>query len=378
MERLWAVSTTQSVSYSIKRTRRCLDLDNRDLANAVGTDNRRTLVVVDSMVMQLYGPRIAAYFDRYAANWTVLPVEASERRKNDETTGRILREFDRFGLSRRRDAVVAIGGGVLTDLVGFAASLYRRGVPYLRVPTTLLGMVDASVGVKTGINFNGRKNRLGTYFPASQTIVDPEFLATLPDRQIANGMAEVIKIALVKDSGLFDSVDRDYSTARGFATDATTSGPIIDAAITAILEELEHNLWEANLRRLADFGHTFSPGFELRAQPLLYHGEAVAIDIALTCLVARNRALIDEATFSRIVSVLTRIGLPISHGCITDEILQAGLADSVLHRDGAQNIPLLTRIGAAVFAQDISPKELVAAAESLRSLHSRLIGAWMP
>jgi len=372
MDRLWGINATQPISYRIRRTHGCLDPDNSDLADAVGIGTRRTLVFVDSTVMALFGEPITGYFDTYTSAWTMVPVETAERAKNSDTVARIVREFDKFGLSRRRDAVVAIGGGVLTDVVGFAASIYRRGVPYVRVPTTLLGMVDAAVGVKTGINFGGRKNRLGTYFAATDTIVDPAFLTTLPDRQIANGMAEVIKIALVKDGSLFDRVDRQWTTPRDFGTDTAVSGPIIDAAITAILEELEPNLWEENLARLPDFGHTFSPVFELAAKPKLYHGEAVAIDMALSCLVSTHRALLDQDCITRVMSLMSRIGLPLSHRCITEDILAAGLADSIRHRDGSQNIPLPTGIGSAVFAQDISPKELLAAAEALRPLHTDL------
>ncbi len=372
MDRIWAIGATQPVSYQIRRTHHCLDPDNSDLADAVGIGTRRTLVFVDSTVMSLFGDPIIGYFDNYTTACTVVPIETTERSKNSDTVGRIIREYDKFGLSRRRDAVVAIGGGVLTDVVGFAASIYRRGVPYIRVPTTLLGMVDAAVGVKTGINFNGRKNRLGTYFAATDTIVDPGFLTTLPDRQISNGMAEILKIALVKDSGLFDRIEHRWTTPRGFGTHSTVSGPIIDAAITAMLEELEPNLWEQNLARLPDFGHTFSPAFELAAKPRLYHGEAVAIDIALSCLVSLHRALIDKDCFTRIVTLLTRVGLPLSHACITEDILAAGLADSIRHRDGNQNIPLVTAIGTAVFAQDISLKEVITAAQELRLLHSDL------
>ncbi|MET9491148.1 sedoheptulose 7-phosphate cyclase [Nocardia sp. NPDC006630] len=372
MDRTWTVREDRTVSYSITRTSRCLDPGNRDLAKALGTDRRRTLVVVDATVLAHFGDAIEAYFHDAAASYTILTIEAAERTKTAETVGRIVREYDRFSLSRRRDAVVAIGGGVLTDVVGFASSIYRRGVPYVRVPTTLLGMVDAAVGAKTGINVGKRKNRVGTYYPAVHTVVDPHFLATLPDRQIANGMAEILKIALIKDVGLFHTIEQRWSSAHDFATNTAVAGPVIDAAISAILEELEGNLFENNLARAADFGHTFSPSFELAAQPILYHGEAVAIDIALSCLIARERGLFHDQCFDRVADLMTRIGLPLHHECITEDLLAAGLEDSVRHRDGAQNIPLPTGIGDAEFAQDIALKEVVAAADSLRSMSQQL------
>ncbi|MCX4097928.1 sedoheptulose 7-phosphate cyclase [Nocardia sp. alder85J] len=372
MDRVWTVNATRTVSYQVRTTRGCLDPGNPDLATAIGP-RRRTLVIADSTVLTGFGDRLTAYLMAHAGDCTVLPIDAAESRKNADSAARILKAFDRIGVSRRSDAVVAVGGGVVTDLVGFAASVYRRGVPYVRVPTTLLGMVDAAVGVKTGLNFNGRKNRVGTYYPATVTVIDPGFLATLPDRQIANGMAEILKIALVKDGGLFDRIDRHWTTAAAFRAEAGFSGPVIDAAVTAMLEELEPNLWEDDLARLADFGHTISPALELAARPRLYHGEAVAIDIALSCVLARDRGLIDGHCLDQILSLLARVGLPTTHPSLSEDILHAGLSDSVRHRDGHQNFPLLTKIGTAIFAQDIQPAELILAERTLRS--ARPVGA---
>ncbi|MEV0766241.1 sedoheptulose 7-phosphate cyclase [Nocardia sp. NPDC050435] len=361
----WDVTATLPVSYRIISTRDCLHPDNPDLSSAIGDGRRNALVICDSTVLARFGPAIRAYFRDCAHHFAMLGLHMGESRKSAETVDRIISEIDRFGLSRRRDAVVAIGGGTLTDVVGYACSIYRRGVPYLRVPTTLLGMVDAAVGVKTGINVGDRKNRVGSYHPAD-TLIDPVFLDTLPTRHVRNGMAEIIKIGLVKDAALVERISRTWTEPKVFVSDPDIHEPIISAAITALLGELEPNLWEHNLQRLADFGHTFSPAFELAAnRPRLLHGEAVTIDIALSCVLARDRGMLNDRTCARILGLLLRVGLPLWHSGIDDSILAAGLDDSIRHRDGAQNIPLLTDIGAAVFAQDIRPKELAVAAEEL-------------
>merc|ERR1712232_1392967 len=114
----------------------------------------------------------------------------------------IARVHGELGIDRRLDPVIAIGGGVCMDVVGFAASIYRRRTPYIRVPTTLMGYVDASVGAKSGVNFNGKKNKLGAYLPPAMAILDRGFLASLDERQLANGAAEIAKMAIVKNAEL--------------------------------------------------------------------------------------------------------------------------------------------------------------------------------
>src|SRR5574337_2166952 len=120
----------------------------------------------------------------------------------------ILHELDAFPIHRRDEPIIAIGGGVLTDVVGFVASSYRRGVPHIKVPTTLMGYVDASVGVKSGINFNHHKNRLGSFEAPLQVLLDRAFLATLPHRHILNGVCEIIKLALINDVALFVQLEQ--------------------------------------------------------------------------------------------------------------------------------------------------------------------------
>ena len=133
------------------------------------------------------------------------PFLGGEENKTVEHYLSILRELDSFPIHRRDEPIIAIGGGVLTDVVGFVASSYRRGVPHIKVPTTLMGYVDASIGIKTGINFNGNKNRLGSFDPPEKVFLDKSFLKTLPKRHILNGVCEIIKLAIIKDAEFFST-----------------------------------------------------------------------------------------------------------------------------------------------------------------------------
>ncbi|EQD62990.1 3-dehydroquinate synthase, partial [mine drainage metagenome] len=156
----------------------------------------RRFVVVDRNVARYHAEEIYAYFEEHGITAKIITFPGGEENKRTENYLEILRQLDAFPIHRRDEPIIAIGGGVLTDVVGFVASTYRRGVPHIRVPTTLMGYVDASVGIKTGINFNGHKNRLGSFEPPLRVFLDKELLKTLPHRHILNGVCEIIKLAI--------------------------------------------------------------------------------------------------------------------------------------------------------------------------------------
>jgi 3-dehydroquinate synthase len=330
---------------------------------------RRRFVVIDSRVDLLYSERILAYFDHHGVEYRLMVVPADETVKDFETTARIVREIDAFGIARRGEPVIVIGGGVLMDIVGLAASLYRRGTPFVRVPTTLIGLVDAGVGAKTGVNFNGHKNRLGTYSPADLTLLDRSFLSTLDRRHLSNGLAEILKIALIKDFRLFELLEEYGPTLLDEKFQGTSAAgdraaiEVLGRAIHGMLEELQPNLWEAQLERCVDYGHTFSPTVEMHALPALLHGEAVCVDMALTTALAFLRGLLDIGQRDRVFAVMRTLELPSWDPLLRPGVLAKALQDTVLHRDGQQRLPLPVGIGDVTFVNDVTPTELDAAVE---------------
>merc|ERR1712023_224363 len=153
------------------------------------------------------------YFEHHGVQMRLLVLPTTEENKDMDMVLTIAEAIHELGIDRRLDPVIAIGGGVCMDIVGFAASIYRRRTPYVRVPTTLMGYVDASVGAKSGVNFETksdgwRKNKLGCYLPPALAILDRTFLSTLDSRQLANGAAEIMKMAIVKDAELFYLLER--------------------------------------------------------------------------------------------------------------------------------------------------------------------------
>ncbi|MBK0869278.1 sedoheptulose 7-phosphate cyclase [Saccharopolyspora sp. HNM0986] len=367
----WRVGARQPVDYEVVIARGLLEPQNRELAQACGADGvaTRCLVLIDDAVDVLYGEALRAYFDAWSidTSWTV--INGSEESKSIAQVVAATEAMSSMGILRRAEKVIAIGGGAVLDVAGMAASLYRRGVPYVRVPTTLIGQVDAGVGVKTGVNYGTHKNRLGSYYAPEKALIDPEFLRTVPQRHINNGMAEIAKMALIKDRELFELLE----SVAGEVSAATLAdaGPhlleIMTRAIGGMLDELEPNLWEHELERVVDYGHTFSPSLELRADPPLLHGEAVAVDMAVCVAVAHNRGLLGHEGADRALALLQALGLPTTDPVFTTELLAESLQDAVRHRDGAQRVPLTSGLGSAVFVNDIDDGELAAALEFVRA-----------
>ncbi|MCP2243642.1 sedoheptulose 7-phosphate cyclase [Lentzea aerocolonigenes] len=368
----WTVRNVQPVEYDVVLCDDVLDPANQAILPVPAQGRARRLVVVDANVDALFGQAIRAYFDGNDVEHRVLVLEPGEINKTVEASIRVTTAMDDFGVDRRREPVIAIGGGVLLDVVGYACSIYRRATPFVRVPTTLIGLVDAGVGVKTGVNANGHKNRLGTYFAAERTLLDRKFLTTLPRRHVSNGLAEILKIALIKDRELFDLME---ATGEHVLEAKMQRGPgsvdpaleIIDRAIHGMLTELQPNLWEKTLERVVDYGHTFSPSLEMVALPALLHGEAVCIDMALTTCLGEQRGLVTEEERRRVLELMTRLELPTWHPLLTTDLLQRALADTVRHRDGQQRLPLPVGIGSACFVNDVSPQELADAAAALEA-----------
>lgn len=373
----WHMHAIQEVDYQVSIVKDILNPRNPSLARACAKHADRNikssikrLVVIDKKVDELYGEKFRNYFSHwnFDIRWKV--ISGDEINKNVESTILVAEAMAEAGLLRRGEVVIGIGGGVLLDVVGFASSLYRRGIPYIRIPTTLMGQIDAGIGVKTGINHGDYKNRLGTYFAPASALIDPLFLNSLSQRHISNGVAEIIKMALIKDKTLFELLEAmsSHLTPEAFSSEDGAMKEIITRSIAGMLAELEPNLWEAELERCVDYGHTFSPSLELIANPALLHGEAVAIDMALCIALASGRGLLTDDETNRALSLIQKSGLQLSHPVFNLALLEKALIDTVKHRDGMQRIPLSDGIGNVVFANDITRDEL---ADALVFIESR-------
>lgn len=253
--------------------------------------DRKVLVVTDDGVPPIYAQTVAAAC-REAVVYT---IPQGERSKQADTFLQLLEALVR-GEFTRTDCVVAVGGGVVGDLAGFAAACYMRGIAFYNVPTTLLSQVDSSIGGKTAIDFMGLKNLVGAFYPPQRVLIDPDLLATLPPRQIANGMAEVIKMALTSDAELFSMLETTDTA------DAATLDEVIVRALRIKRAVVEKDETETGLRKILNFGHTLAHAMEsVYEMEEYYHGECVAIGMVPTC---------SAEVRERLLPVLARFGLP--------------------------------------------------------------------
>lgn len=317
-------------------------------------DGRPALIFLSPTVDRLFGRRLrdlTSSFGLSARN--VMTVPTGEPNKTPTTVGDVLGTAS--ALSLPRDGVfVGVGGGVLLDTVGFAASQFRRGVDHLKIPTTLLAQVDAAVGLKCGVNLGRSKNLLGAFHPPERTLVDAAFLDSLPRREIRCGLAEILKLAVICDRELFDAlsgVSLSASAAGGWSSPGKKS--IVDRAIATMLDQLAVNPFEAELRRPVDFGHTISPSLEAETGFRMKHGEAVAVDIAFFCAISVLLGVLDADVYRAVLDLIADIGLNAWHRLLADTaFLEAALDAATAHRGRCVNQPLPTAIGACTFITD--------------------------
>jgi len=326
---------------------------------------QRRLVVVDETVYGLYGDRVRAYFEARGVEHEILVLPMVEENKDTDMMLKVAKKMKEFNIDRRTEPVLAIGGGVCLDVVGLASTLFRRRTPYIRVPTTCLSYVDASVGAKNGVNFAGSKNRLGTYVPPCASLLDPVFFATQQHREVANGMAEMAKMAIMKSPELYALLEENgprlYADKFANRSEAdTVPTRVLQLSIETMLEELAPNLWEHSLDRLVDFGHAVGQDLEMAAlgtENELMHGESVACDMALMTVLAQELGLLTEAERDRTLNMLRGCQVPIWSPVMTYELFAEAVANRVKNSMG-QRFPLPVGIGKGRIVNDVPEEAL--------------------
>ena len=260
----------------------------------------RVVVVSDATIDRLYHPLLAPYD-------SVL-IGTGESIKTLQTVETLYRRFLELGVDRKT-FILGVGGGIVTDVAGFAASTYMRGVRFGFVSTTLLGQVDASVGGKNGVNVDGYKNMAGTFTQPQFVICDPAMLRTLPDREFRAGLAEAVKAAVIADGDLFTRLEG--ASFEALRTDTDLLSDVVSAAIRVKADIVEHDEKESGERRKLNLGHTLAHAIE-KCSNRMIHGEAVAVGTALIASAAVRLGVLKEEDRQRIVSVLTRLGFDLT------------------------------------------------------------------
>lgn len=349
-------------------------LDRALAALPLGPDPRR-VVVIDRRVRKLHGKEYAAAFKRRGIIPRWYFVRGGERLKSLAQVKRLKKFIDRAKLDRRTQPIIAIGGGTVHDLVGTVAGWASRGIPWVCFGTTLVALIDAMLALKYGINFNKKKNALGGYKPPIAAIGEVRFLLTLDDRAIADGLAEMMKAALVADAELWDLIRLHHVAFHKTKMQTPKAPYAMELASLAMLYQLTDNPEETELTRNMDFAHDVGVGLEMLSALLRWllprfwrrrrrtHGQSVALNIAICAAVMAERDPATEPLFHETICVLTGLGLPVwDDSFARTDLLATWLADTTRTRSGLLRMWLIPEAGHGIAVHDVTAEEMTAAA----------------
>ena len=321
----------------------------RELAPA-----HRYALITDSNIEPLYAEKVGSQFE--SGSFEVLTIPAGESNKTRATWSRLTDQMLAKGFGRD-STVIALGGGVVGDLAGFVAATFMRGVPVIQVPTTLVAMVDASIGGKTAVDTPAGKNLVGVFHAPAGVLIDPYLLATLPLRELRAGFAEIIKHGVIADEAYLRQVASgvskllsEHGSAGGSSGDSMLS--LIVRSVEIKADVVSRDEREEGLRKVLNFGHTIGHAVEMVSGFSLLHGEAVAIGMALESRLAERIGLAQTGTAETVGSALKAAGLPIAlpPGFERDAVIEAMRSDKK-GRLGKTRFALPLRIGAMAGAE---------------------------
>ena len=281
--------------------------------------NRKVFIVTDTGVPKEYSEKIKLQSE----NAVIFTVQQGEISKSLSTMEKVLQGMLDFGMSRS-DCAVAVGGGVVGDLTGFAAATYMRGIDFYNIPTTLLSQVDSSIGGKTAVNLGGVKNTVGTFYQPKHVLIDTDTLKTLPKRHVFAGLAESIKMSLTSDAELFSLFENEKTL------DSENIENVIVRSLMIKRSVVEKDEKENGLRKILNFGHTLGHGIEAEEELHgFYHGECVALGMIPMC---------SDSVRERLVPILKKFNLPTEYNGDLDDALSFVIHDKKCRGDSVEAI----------------------------------------
>jgi len=328
------------------------------------TSSKTAVAVFDSAVVNHYrGPLLASLAERFERVIDVA-VPSGEDNKNVATVERLYDQVLRHHIDRRTP-LFAVGGGVIGDTAGFVAATLLRGVPFVQVPTTLLAMVDASVGGKTGVNHPVGKNLIGAFHQPIAVFADPHTLRTLPPRELRGGLAECIKHDVIRDAEGFSKLEQNIG--RAIALDMNYLTELVAHNVAIKARVVEADPFEQGERAHLNFGHTFGHAIENVSHYAYSHGESVALGMAAAAQLAVDLGMLDEPSRRRIVAVTEAAGLPARGLRLdTDAVVDAMAFDKKV-KDGKLRFVLPDRIGHVVVKDDVPVAAVKRAVKAIRA-----------
>ena len=326
-------------------------------------DGRRVALITDHTVASLHADRLTTRLEQAGLRVVATSFRAGEASKSLGTATGLLDWLAGTDLARR-DVVLAVGGGVVIDTVGWVASAYMRGVPYINVPTTLLAHVDAALGGKVAVDHATAKNLIGAFYQPKAVVSNVGYLRTLDRRQLRAGLAEAIKKGIIASPELFELIERERTAI--LDADPATTARLVRGASAIKCGLIAEDPYEDDLRRPLNFGHTIGHAVEtVTGYGPVLHGEAVAFGMACAARIAQGRGLLDPAILRRITDLLEIVDLPTT---LTDLPVPpdphetvAALGQIRKIRDGRIRFVLPVGLGETVIADDVADAEIHAA-----------------
>lgn len=302
----------------------------------------KAVIISDENVYPLYGGSVLESLRLAGVEAETIVLSAGEKTKSHDVLIKVYDELVKMGI-QKSDVIVALGGGVIGDLSGFAAATYLRGIGFVQIPTTLLAQVDSSVGGKVAVNLDTGKNLVGAFYHPALVVIDTNVLSTLNDEDYAGGMAEAIKTGAIKDALLFELIEQNSSR------EASTK--VIDKIVLRCCEikadVVRQDELDNGIRMILNFGHTLAHAIEKAPQNIFTHGQAVAIGMVSAARLGESMGITKEGTANRIEDLVKAFNLPYETGADKDILIEIMKRDKKI-REGALNLILLTKIGDAI------------------------------
>ena len=312
----------------------------------------RLVVVTDSNVKKLHGDVLSQALEGDGFQVDIIEVPPGEEQKTLENASRLYQELTAVR-AERATPVLALGGGVIGDLAGFVAATYQRGVPLVQLPTTLLAQVDSSVGGKVAVDHGQLKNMIGAFYQPEMVIADTSALASLPEAELVNGLAEVIKSAAIRDGGFFSFLENNMGKIKSF--DANSLEEVVFRTVSIKTGVVTEDERDTGLRHILNYGHTIGHAVESVSDFKIKHGNAVAIGMVAAARLSHRLGLLDEGEVKKLRQLIMQAGLPVDiPGLGTEEIMQAMQHDKKV-REGRVEFVLLKSIGDTVIVDDVPP-----------------------
>ncbi len=324
----------------------------------------KAVIVTNPVIKDYYAGLLLTGLERAGFNTVILEVPVGEKYKSLSQAGKLYTLFSKHQVERITP-VLALGGGVIGDLAGFAAATYMRGIPLVQIPTTLLAQVDSSTGGKVAVDHGSLKNMVGSFYQPSLVLADLTTLTTLPQKEFVNGLSELIKHAIILDRGLFEQIERGLTNLESqeieFMEDIVCRSVGIKAGV------VEKDEKDRALRNILNFGHTIGHALETVSEFRLKHGQAVSIGMVGAALISQRMGFLAGSHVERIQALLSAVGLPVTHSFTDFQGIVQAMKHDKKRSGGKTRFVLLRDIGDVFLNEEVS---LTLVEEVLKDLYA--------